>query len=226
MRKICFIGDIHGKFETLRKIVAEERLHDRTDTFICCGEFGVWQYYRSFNDLRISDGAKVLFCDGNHEDHPYLNSFHEKQNSPVAEVRPNVFHVARGHVVEIDEKKFLFVGGAESVDYSLRTPGLDWFPEESISAADAERAMSAGRVDVVVSHTRPSEFKAFPRFRPSMSQFALDSVLDTARPSHWFFSHYHESTSGRYVFEDTGETTDFHCLNMVPFVGSKNYYFT
>jgi len=224
MKKICLIGDVHGKFHTLNKIVKEE-MHLGIDTFICCGEFGVWPDYKEFNDLSIMDGAKLLFCDGNHEDHPYLKKLHKDKDDSFAEIKPNIIHISRGGIVEIFGKKFLFIGGAESVDYSTRTPGLDWFPEESISASEAEKAMSVGKVDVVISHTCPSKFKAFPQYKDSYSQFALDAILDTSRPSEWFFSHYHMTTNGKYVFEDTDEITNFHCINMVPFFGSKNYYF-
>lgn len=43
-------------------------------------------------------------------------------------------------------------GGAASVDYALRTPGKDWWPEEMPTEDEVERAILPGPVDVLITH--------------------------------------------------------------------------
>ena len=47
-----------------------------------------------------------------------------------------------------DGRTVLFMGGALSVDKAWRTPGYDWFPEESITTGDLDRLPDV-HVDIV-----------------------------------------------------------------------------
>jgi len=85
---ITFFGDVHGHwpiFVDLLKKVPEDHV------VIQVGDIGIWPPYWDTIDLP----RKVYFIDGNHEYFPYLNGIIE-----VKEIRPNLFYVPRGTVME------------------------------------------------------------------------------------------------------------------------------
>jgi len=49
-------------------------------------------------------------------------------------------------------------GGLLRGHKAWRTPGYDWFPEESITTGDLDRLPDI-HVDIVISHTCPAEFE-------------------------------------------------------------------
>ena len=74
MRKVV-IGDVHGCLEELITLIAKLNLNE-TDEVVFVGDllnkgpdsFGVWRYVQERNNF---NGAKVVFCWGNHEDKHY-----------------------------------------------------------------------------------------------------------------------------------------------------------
>lgn len=152
---IALIGDLHGDFaviETLSEYVLEDTI------FIQLGDFGF--YHRVLENWPATK-FPVYVIDGNHEDHEYIRnellaSVPLHQN--VVEIKPNLFYVRRGSVVEIDGKRIGFLGGAESVDkYSRLRNGWHWSALESVTDADADRMIANGKaVDMLVTHTPPS----------------------------------------------------------------------
>ena len=76
------------------------------------------------------------------------------------ELRPNVLHLMRGEIFEIDGLRVLAFGGAASHDKEARKPYISWWPEEIPNAADFENACknlgSVGwEVDLALTHTAP-----------------------------------------------------------------------
>jgi len=140
---ITFIGDVHAHWPILCEAVLPKIPEDHV--VIQVGDIGIWP---SVWDS-ISLPRKVYFIDGNHEYFPYLNGI-----SKVTEIRPNLFYVPRGTVMELDGRQIGFLGGAESIDKAWRTPGYDWFPEESIRYSDMIK-LSGKKVDILVAHTPP-----------------------------------------------------------------------
>ncbi len=92
--------------------------------------------------------------DGNHEDHESLDALPVRDDG-LRELAPGVLHCPRGLVLVLEGKRWMFFGGAVSVDKPGRTPGRDWFDREVASQAEFLRACEAGRVDVLVVHDVP-----------------------------------------------------------------------
>ncbi len=75
------VGDIHGEFAKLNKIINRRR--DSIDMILQCGDWGYWPKFHGTtyvdritgkvkieNNYNVKNGkTKIYFCDGNHEDH-------------------------------------------------------------------------------------------------------------------------------------------------------------
>lgn len=144
---IHFFGDVHGDAVTFNTLL--QGIPD-SDTVIQVGDF--WM------PPNVALSRRVDFIAGNHEDWPRLSPYRHAPE-PV-EVLPRCWYNSQGLVRKIDGKTVAFLGGAESPDREWRTPGLDWWPEESISGIDTDRLYAAvdrlpTAVDLLVTHTPP-----------------------------------------------------------------------
>lgn len=204
--KTLIVGDIHGDWGKLNSLLTVKR----PDIVLQCGDFGWWpqmevkipvlygnQKKWTLRGVKLS-GALLYFCDGNHENHPDL-----KQDGYIHEMYDGVNFCSRGSVLPLpDGRNVLFAGGASSVDKNMRTPGHDWFPEETIKAVDLDRIIAGQhRIDIVVSHTCPTAFlkhlhKGNLAKVNDPSCKALDVVLDKLKPKQWFFGHWHLQKEG------------------------------
>ena len=194
--KVLITGDIHGDFAQLNNILNKKR----PDLTICCGDFGYWpKLTRRGEDKTIDNikthGGKILWCDGNHEDHWSI------RDRETDELAPNIFYMPRGSTYTLDDgRTIMFMGGGESIDKMHRTLGRDWFPEEVISSRDMQN-LPEKEVDIFISHTCPNELVDIMRFKyPSKtlepSNQALSQLWEIYRPKLWFFGHWHQYKVG------------------------------
>lgn len=200
-------GDVHGNFGWFNRMLNKKR----PDLVICCGDFGYWPKLpgHRFEDIR-PQGSKILWCDGNHEDHWSLRD-REKD-----EIVPNVIYMPRGSTYKLpDGRNILFMGGADSIDKNARWVGVDWFPEEVINQKDFEN-LPDEKVDIVVSHTCPDELtpnmlKHDPRKTNDPSTRALSQIWKIYQPELWYFAHWHTYETGMFMSK-----TRWFCLNKIP----------
>ena len=191
--KILVLGDIHNEFGRLNDILHKKR----PDLIISCGDFGYWPKWVGGDKIeRINThGAKLLFCDGNHEDHWSLRD--RKQD----ELAPNIIYMPRGSTYELDDgRTILFMGGAHSIDKNLRTVGWDWFPEEIITQKDMQN-LPEKKIDIFITHTCPEELvddmiKYYPEKRGEPSNTALSQLWKIYKPKLWIFAHWHHYNEG------------------------------
>lgn len=211
---ILIVGDVHGEWGELNKLINRHR----PDIVLSCGDFGYWpnwkgsRYYST--PLRNGD-VPIHFCDGNHEDHESLRQVGVDGRIPDME---NVFYHRRGSTLALpDGRIVLFMGGAHSIDKEYRTPGRDWFPEETIKQTDLD-ALPDCEIDIVISHTCPSELLPYmletdARKTNDPSNAALSIVLAKYRPDLWYFGHWHTALMGRIG------KTEWRVLNMAEETG-------
>lgn len=201
-RPILIIGDIHGYFTVLDAFI--KRLEPLL--VLQCGDFGIWP---GRNIDRLAAGFKtdagqtvpIHFCDGNHENHHELRKLCGLTTAAL-EVGDCVFYQPRGSTITLPNGHVvLFAGGADSVDKDMRTPGLDWFPEEILTENDFEHFPDIPSVNIVISHSAPASLKLPPLLDaqkyPDPSRDVLDKVLQRYRPKQWFCAHYHTAFSGK-----------------------------
>ena len=180
----------------------------RDDYIIVAGDFGaVWHKGTLKSDLKPYTKLKctVLFVDGNHENFDLLESFpvEKWKGGKVHFVAPNVMHLMRGQVYNIDGKTFFTFGGATSVDRFLREEGVSWWAREApfyedISEARENLKKVGNKVDYIVTHSCDERALYYP---PLISRdfqneiypenYVLTEFEETVEYKHWYFGHYH-----------------------------------
>lgn len=205
------VGDTHANTPFLLAALRTAR-HLDLPTVIQLGDFGYWPHAHDF--LRLAALARseyhvdLWFIDGNHEHHHALalatRSGTRLDSSPASpvELSPGFIYLPRGSVVTIASRRTLCVGGAVSLDRSTRTPGVDWFPEERLDDQHIASAISAGPVDILLSHDAPAGWTipglslpqtAWVKELPAAYEhrLRLEEVFNTTTPSTVFHGHYH-----------------------------------
>ena len=98
----------------------------------------------------------------------------------------------------IENKTFLCVGGAVSIDKMYRTPYVSWWPEEEITYHDVDNALNNlakvnNKVDYVITHCVDSHtvMQIF-KYRRDICTDQLTFIDQVVEYTHWFFGHYHE----------------------------------
>jgi len=224
---ILFVGDTHCPID-IRKLDNSHVKSTCGGVFphyvIICGDFGaIWsnnvqdeqeQYWLNWLD---SKPFKILFCAGNHENFSRLNNFPKVNmfDSEVRQISDNVFQLLNGHIYSIDSHKIFVMGGATSTDKHLRTPYIDWWPEEVPTYADYNLAIENLQknnyiVNYVVTHTAPAsvlkeKFTYSDRYEDPTSDM-LEDLTNRIVCDKWFFGHMHEDM----VFDFHGK--EFHAL--------------
>ena len=80
MGKIYAVGDTHGSFSYLNKLIAD----DKPEIVFICGDFGFWrrEMWKAgsgyFHNQIVNPETAIYFCDGNHEDHSKLHNLVQK----------------------------------------------------------------------------------------------------------------------------------------------------
>ena len=149
MNNILITGDIHSNFESLNNLISKTQ----PDLIICVGDFGYWPRFSFFNisQIELQSAKKLLWCDGNHEDHWAL------KDRSTDELAPNIIYMPRGSTYILpDGRTIMFMGGAYSIDKNSRTIGYDWFPEETITQKDMMNLPDI-KIDIFITHTCPIE---------------------------------------------------------------------
>lgn len=157
---VVLAGDWHGNVDWIgRAIPAIVRDAPGVRTILHAGDFGIWDDVRGRKYLDAVDFwcdragiSRVLVTPGNHEDWNWLDSeFNQQPGKPVA-LSSVVEVLPRGYRFEIGKRTFASFGGAASVDFEMRTSGIDWFRRELPTEQDVAHAISGGPSDILVTH--------------------------------------------------------------------------
>lgn len=151
----------------------------------------------------------VLFIDGNHENHDTLRALEAERwhGGLVNRISDRLIHLMRGQVFDIDGLRFFAMGGAHSPDWAHRIEGISWWPEEmpepdEYDEACANLAAVGGAVDVVLSHTCPTQVideivSAQFSQADELTEW-LRRLVDEIDFRYWYFGHFHEDSAGLY----------------------------
>lgn len=222
-KKIIICGDIHGKWGYLNTLINKRH----PNIIFQCGDF-CWfpKFHREPEKMYIGSNrtkewnqygikpqnTEIFWCDGNHEDISDLNL-----QTTTDFMGKNIHYMKRGSILELkDGRIVLFMGGALSTDKDSRTQGIDYFPEEILTIGEAYK-LNLKKVDIVISHTCPNEFRKELVLKYNGydvhdgSQDTLSVILDMFKPSLWYFGHFHIAQKGIY------KNTKWQCMHMAPF---------
>lgn len=212
---IYITGDTHGDFHRFNTHnFPQQRQMGRGDYVIVTGDHGgVWDGSdsdRYWLDWLNAKPFTTLFVDGNHENFDLLNALPQKlwHGGKVHETRPNVLHLMRGQVFEIDGVTFFTLGGAASHDIRdgildpaspgfeqeywlkrqtrqmFRVKGVSWWQEELPSEEEYGEAVrnlekANWRVDCVLTHCAPTSI--LKKLDVSYSPDRLTDFLEMVR---------------------------------------------
>lgn len=203
---VFLTGDTHGQadFEKMTRFAQEHPDITRNDYVIIAGDLmAIWSADTLESELKpyCDLPYTVLFIDGNHENFDILNAYPVEmwKGGKVHKIKPNIIHLMRGQVFEIDGVTVFTLGGAASIDKEVRTEGLDWWRQEQPTELElAEGIKNLGRygnkVDYIVTHTCCARALKYPPL-DVMQVFPANSLLSkldgVVRYKHWYFGHYH-----------------------------------
>jgi DNA repair exonuclease SbcCD nuclease subunit len=162
---IVYVGDIHGAWKTFKSLIDRYKLGNIEEItyLIQVGDFGIG--FNNKSDLQTLEDLNIFFKErniiciaihGNHDDCSYFQGNH---------IYSNLMLVPDYTVMDIDDKKHLFVGGAVSIDRTWRlqkdqeaaaygsSQRSYWFDE--LFVLDEEKLKDITGVEVVVTHTAP-----------------------------------------------------------------------
>lgn len=208
---IFVTGDTHGRtdFAKLLWLVHEHPNLTKDDYVIIAGDFGaVWDKETLEEDLKpyCDLPFTVLFVDGNHENFDLLNAYpvEEWNGGKVHKIKPDIIHLMRGQVFEIEGKTFFTFGGATSIDKDNRLAfGYGWWGQERPTFAELDEGMENlkrynNKVDYIITHACGERALMYPPLRTRsnhMQSFPENQLLsnfeDSLEYAHWYFGHYH-----------------------------------
>lgn len=122
---IYITGDCHQEWgkKLSTKAFPEQKEMTRNDFVLVCGDFGIWENNNSeryWLDWLEKKNFTLCFVDGNHEnfDRLYSDEFEivDFYGGKAHKIRKNVFHLMRGHIFSLCDKKIFAFGGASSHD--------------------------------------------------------------------------------------------------------------
>lgn len=220
MNRILITGDTHGVPQRLADILLEnlDYKFDKFDYVIICGDFGfVWNNDSTHSMDYWLDWIDelpwtTLFVDGNHCNFTLINSYPiiEWHGGNVHKIRDSIFHLMRGEVFDICDKKFFCFGGARSIDKAYRTPYKSWWPEEEPNTEEYNNAIEKLKAinfqpDYIITHEMPYTYlKEFygPRATSSITTYMLnDFLIQCYGYKKWFCGHHHIDIAVRPDFQ-------------------------
>lgn len=217
-QRILLAGDLHMNALAAGQVIDHAQSLG-ADLILQLGDFGFWprggresgrRYLREVDARLDASGLDLWFVPGNHEDWPAL------AHVPIGDdglgaVTERIRVIPVGHRWTWGSTRWLGIGGAPSIDRHLRTEGVDWFPEEEVTEAQAAAIIAAGAADVVVAHDAPigteflrerfqqhlepwernSWWPVSAQARADEHQDRLRRVLVGVEAKRWFHGHHH-----------------------------------
>lgn len=173
--KITVVSDVHQKYKEYLKICSEN------EYTVQLGDMG-------FNYERIwdLDPEYHVWFPGNHDEHCLLEN-----------IRPTAY-LGRYGIHTLNGVKFFYIGGAWSIDWQRRLPGLDWFHNEELNSwewEDCEQLYLQSKPDLVLSHDCPSFIYPHLGINEIITQrtpVMLARLYSLYQPKRWYFSHHHQ----------------------------------
>ena len=118
---------------------------------------------------------------------------------------PNLIFAKNGEIYNIENNRFLVIGGAYSVDkyYRLKNK-LNWFKDEQLTnkeKKDIINKCTGEKVDYILSHTCPYKYIPREAFLPGIDErlvdnsmeYFLDKIEEIVSYDKWYCGHYHIS---------------------------------
>jgi len=208
---VYFTGDIHGVPWKIVKFVNRMSLTNN-DTIVILGDVGA-NYFLDERDTAMKCILDKLCVDilcihGNHEIRPANIQSYKLQdwnNGKVwcEENHPHLKFAKDGEIYHIDDRRYIAIGGAYSVDkYYRQARGFGWWSDEQPSdeiKAYVEKQLDTGAFDTILSHTCPYKYEPRDMFLSAVDQSTvdcsteewLDKIESQYHYDNWLCGHWH-----------------------------------
>lgn len=211
------VGDIHGKFNEYSFFsLGIGRPRHSGDTpppehSIQVGDFGIGFYKEHWHQM-VNDWMKE------NPNHRFIRGNHDN---------PDKCKEMSGYIPDgTVEGDVMFIGGAWSIDHSIRLEGYDWWRNEELSIEELNQLYDVyvdKKPRVMITHDCPTAvswemFISKGLSLGGLSQFktrtgeALQAMFDAHKPEQWYFGHWHQTRQQEIL------GTKFHCLGELDFV--------
>ena len=195
---VYITGDMHGELDrfsdkTIKKL-------KKGDFLIVCGDFGfIWDNSPDELKARRKIAKKpfyTLFIEGINENHSLLAKFPETEfmGGKAQQIEGNIFRLKKGEAYTICEKKFLTIGGGDTLDYVTENPDGTLFSDEERKNIDESLKRHEKKFDYIITHDAPNSIKQFMGIgEHSFGHICeeLENIFKTASFTRWFFGKYH-----------------------------------
>jgi predicted phosphodiesterase len=210
--RLLIAGDTHGNLPHLRRELIPAAHENCADAIVQVGDFGyTWpgrpERFELLHAALDEANLPLYWLDGNHDNYTDLKDrgiFDSDRPEPMTD---RITYLPRSATWDWDGVKFMSLGGAISIDKARRLRGLSWWPEESLSYAQVERAMDVGKVDVLLTHDAPTGVRPLQKYldlessrlgvgykidaESTAHREALRAVCNETQPELLIHGHYH-----------------------------------
>lgn len=213
---IYFVGDVHALFD---KLVTKMTHYNIENSYLIqVGDFGAGfkrdeeNLLETINRFLIKNGNRLYVVRGNHDNPSYF-----RKTKDIG----NISFLPDYSILNIEDKTILLIGGAVSIDRTERIEGNSYWKDEGFKFEKDLLDMVTDRlsgIDIVVTHTAPSEFWPYSlgnivhhfisRDKTLQEDLASErnahSVLmkhliqKRLTPRHWYYGHFHASYKDKY----------------------------
>lgn len=203
-KSLLFLGDIHGSWYHLLNMIDEAKINNAN--VICVGDIGVgfkksikdeYFYFNQLNETFKAANINFFGIRGNH-DNPL---FFCKKNRVCLD---NFELLEDYSVLQYDSKLIQCIGGAISLDRTIRKEGQSYWSDEPACF----KKTKCKKTDILVTHTAPS--RCFPqKFNDFVFSWAkhdnlllddliaervlLDKIFAQCNPTIHLYGHFHSS---------------------------------
>lgn len=188
--KVAVAGDWHGNLLWAKAQVrrmAELLSDEDTKLIFQLGDFGFWPgkwgkaYVDGLHEVLEETKSDLFFIDGNHENHALLKKVAKSKGvngmSVMCPITDRIAWLQRGTRFKVNDRTWLALGGAASVDRMYRTENISWFPAERITPEQRDAAIAGGFADVLLCHDAPAGYHiTFPHSNWPEQDLALSQV--------------------------------------------------
>lgn len=196
---IFIVGDNHGRYDALFNSLDKHDIKDCILIHVGDGGEGFTslskqeRQFELLNNRFKKRGIQYLSIRGNHSDPSYFQG----------QVALSNFELLPDYTVrELNGEKFLFVGGAVSIDRLYRTMNISWW-EDELFVFDESKAVSC---DVLITHSAPSYIGPFEKSGiaswcakdPTLWDDCLterklhDKLFEITKPKRSYHGHFHQ----------------------------------
>ena len=200
---IYITGDTHG--EMCRFDSPQVKKLKKGDTLIVCGDFGfIWDGGEKEQKCLKKLGNRkynILFVDGTHENFDLLDQYPvtEWHGGLVQQISGNLYHLIRGQVFTIEDKKIFAFGGGDSTEKQMRIEAGKWWEREMPSIEEMREGVKNLRavdmkVDYIVTH-EPAPRVTYHSVNPPESTNQLEAFFEQlvrqVQFTKWYFGGIH-----------------------------------